>query len=55
MNAMALREELLERADTAKALPALDSVMTGLLRVMNDEDCSFNQIHDIIKYDQAIS
>jgi putative nucleotidyltransferase with HDIG domain len=50
-----MRDELLARAETGKVLPTLNSVITELFRVMNDRNSSFNQIFNIVKYDQAIS
>ena len=50
-----MRDELLARAETGKVLPTLNSVITELFRILNDRDSSFNQIFNVVKYDQAIS
>ncbi len=55
MQTAAIRDELLARAETGKVLPTLNSVISELLRIMNDRNSSFNQIFNIVKYDQAIS
>ena len=55
MQTVALRDELLARAETGKVLPTLNSVIAELFRIMNDRNSSFNQIFNIVKYDQAIS
>ncbi len=55
MQTAALRDELLARAETVKVLPTLNSVINELFRVMNDRNSSFNQIFNIVRYDQGIS
>ena len=54
MQAAALREELLTRAETVKVLPTLNTIVNELFRVMNDINSSFKQLYDVIRYDQAI-
>ena len=49
------REELLKRARNARTLPMLRGMMNEVFRVMADPDSSFSQLHDVVKYDQAIS
>jgi len=55
MQTITLRDELLARAESGKVLPTLNSVITELLRVVTDRNSSFNQIFNIVKYDQSIS
>jgi putative nucleotidyltransferase with HDIG domain len=55
MQALSLRDEVLTKAETAKILPTLNSVVAELFRVMNDRNSSFNQIFNIVRYDQSIS
>ncbi|OPY70566.1 MAG: phosphodiesterase [Syntrophorhabdaceae bacterium PtaU1.Bin034] len=50
-----LREEVFAKAETLKVLPTLNTIISELLRVMNDPNSSFNQLFKIVKYDQAIS
>ena len=55
MQALSLRDEVLTKAETAKILPTLNSIIGELFRVMDDRNSSFNQIFNIVRYDQAIS
>lgn len=55
MHALSLRDEVLAKAETAKILPTLNSIVAELFRVMNDRNSSFNQVFSIVRYDQAIS
>jgi putative nucleotidyltransferase with HDIG domain len=50
-----LREEVLTRADTAKALPTLNGVMHKMFSLMDDANSSLSQLFGIVRYDQAIS
>lgn len=50
-----LREELLSKAETMKILPTINTIISELLRIMNDKNSSFNQLFDVVRYDQAIS
>ena len=50
-----LREEVLARASTTKALPTLNSVMNKLFSLMDDANSSLSQLFSIVRYDQAIS
>jgi putative nucleotidyltransferase with HDIG domain len=55
MQTESLRDELLAKAESMKALPTLNTVITEVLRVMNDKNSSFNQLFTVVRYDQAIS
>jgi putative nucleotidyltransferase with HDIG domain len=55
MHTLSLRDEVLAKAETVKILPTLNSIIIELFRVMNDQNSSFNQIFNILRYDQAIS
>jgi len=37
-----------------KVLPTLNTIITEVLRVMNDKNSSFNQLFGVVRYDQAI-
>jgi putative nucleotidyltransferase with HDIG domain len=50
-----LRDEVLAKAETLKALPSLNTILNELLRIMNDKNSSFSQLHNVIRYDQSIS
>lgn len=50
-----LREEVLTRAGTTKALPTLNNVMNKLFSLMDDANSSLSQLFSIVRYDQAIS
>ncbi len=50
-----LRDEVLERARTAKALPMLRGMMREVFRVIADPESSLIQLYGVVKYDQAIS
>jgi putative nucleotidyltransferase with HDIG domain len=55
MQTATLREELLARAETIKVIPTLNTVVTELLRVMNDPNSSYKQLFDVVRYDQSIA
>lgn len=55
MQTSSLRDEVLTKAETVKVLPTLNSIIDELFRVMNDRNSSFNQIFNVVRYDQAIS
>ncbi len=55
MQANTLRDEVLAKAETLRALPSLNTILNELLRIMNDKNSSFSQLHNIIRYDQSIS
>lgn len=55
METMSLRSEVLTKAESARILPTLNSILAELFRVMDDRNSSFNQVFNVVKYDQAIS
>ncbi len=55
MNGYIAREELLSRARTLTILPTLSTVIDKVFRILNDRNASFDQLHGVIQYDQAIS
>jgi putative nucleotidyltransferase with HDIG domain len=50
-----LRDEILAKAETARVLPTLNTIIGELFRVMDDRNGSFHQIFNIVRYDQAIT
>ncbi len=55
MQTSSLREELLSTAETLKVLPTLNAVIDEVLRVLADDNSSFNGLFNVVRYDQAIS
>jgi putative nucleotidyltransferase with HDIG domain len=55
MQNFSLREELLSCAETLNVLPTLNAVVDEVLRVLADENSSFNRLFNVVRYDQAIS
>ena len=55
MLATNLKEDLLGKATTLKVMPTVSSVLERVLAVISDNDSSFNDLTEVIKYDQAIS
>ncbi|MGA3175404.1 MAG: HDOD domain-containing protein [Syntrophorhabdales bacterium] len=49
------REALLARADKLKVLPTLAPIIDKVLSVAADDNASFRDLSDVLKYDQAIS
>ena len=49
------REALLARADKLKVLPTLAPIIDKVLLVAADNNASFRDLSDVLKYDQAIS
>jgi putative nucleotidyltransferase with HDIG domain len=48
------RERLLTKAKTLKVLPSLHSIIDKVFAVLNDRNSSFDQLENVIQYDQAI-
>jgi len=46
---------LLSKAETLKILPTLNTIIDEVLRVLADENSSFNRLFNVVRYDQAIS
>jgi putative nucleotidyltransferase with HDIG domain len=55
MQGLSLREDVLAKAETLKVLPTLNAVIDEVLRVLTDENSSFNRLFNVVRYDQAIS
>jgi len=55
MQNFSLREDVLAKAETLKVLPTLNTVIDEVLRVLSDENASFNRLFNVVRYDQAIS
>ena len=55
MRSLSLREDVLARAESLKVLPTLNTVIDEVLRVLSDENASFNRLFNVVRYDQAIS
>jgi putative nucleotidyltransferase with HDIG domain len=55
MQPLSLKEEVLSKAETLKVLPTLNGIVNEALRVLSDENSSFNRLFNVVRYDQAIS
>ena len=55
MTSRSLRDELLDKARTVKVLPAATTIVDKIFRLLNDQDSSFNQLMEVVGYDQAIT
>jgi putative nucleotidyltransferase with HDIG domain len=55
MASRSLRDELLAEARTVKVLPAVTTIVDKIFRLLNDQDSSFNQLMEVVGYDQAIT
>ena len=55
MQSVSLREDVLAKAESLKVLPTLNTVIDEVLRVLADENSSFNRLFNVVRYDQAIS
>jgi HD-like signal output (HDOD) protein len=49
------REQLINCASEIKVIPTLDSIVTGCSRCLATTTLSFNDLSEVVKYDQAIS
>lgn len=54
MQAELARERLLTKAKTLKVLPSLHDIIDKVFSVLNDRNSSFDQLENVIQYDQAI-
>lgn len=55
MRTESIRTELLTKAKTLRVLPTLSTVVDRVFEVLNDNNASFSELVDIVRYDQAIS
>jgi len=55
MRTETIRTELLTKAKTLKVLPTLSTVVDRVFEVLNDNNASFQELVDIVRYDQSIS
>ncbi len=49
------REQLINQASEIKVIPTLDSIVNRVFAVLGNNNSSFNDLSDVVKYDQAIS
>lgn len=49
------REQLINRASEIKVIPTLGGVVDRVFTVLGNNNSSFNDLSDVVKYDQAIS
>jgi putative nucleotidyltransferase with HDIG domain len=50
-----MKEDLLSKATALKVIPTVSNVIDRVLGIIANDDSSFNDLADVIKYDQAIS
>jgi putative nucleotidyltransferase with HDIG domain len=50
-----IREDLLGKATMLKVIPTVSSIVERVLGLISSTDSSFNDLNDVIKYDQSIS
>lgn len=50
-----MKEDLLEKATALKVIPTVSNVVDRVLGIISNDESSFNDLTDVIKYDQAIS
>lgn len=49
------REQLINRASEIKVIPTLDSIVNRVFLVLGNNNSSFNDLSEVVKYDHAIS
>jgi len=49
------REQLINRASEIKVIPTLDGIVNRVFTVLGNNNSSFNDLSDVVRYDQAIS
>jgi putative nucleotidyltransferase with HDIG domain len=49
------REQLINQASEIKVIPTLDSIVNRVFMVLGNNNSSFNDLSEVVKYDQAIS
>ncbi len=55
METSELRDNLLDKATTLKVIPTVSNVVDKVLGIISNDDSSFSELTDVIKYDQSIS
>ncbi len=55
MNHAMPREELINQASEIKVIPTLGGIVNRVFSVLGNNNSSFNDLSDVVKYDQAIS
>ena len=49
------REKLIDQAGEIKVIPTLNAIVDRVFKVLGNNNSSFNDLSDVVKYDQAIS
>jgi len=49
------REQLINRASEIKVIPTLGGIVDRVFKVLGNNNSSFNDLSDVVKYDQSIS
>lgn len=49
------REKLINQAGEIKVIPTLNAIVDRVFKVLGNNNSSFNDLSDVVKYDQAIS
>lgn len=52
---ISLREDLLGKATMLRMIPTVSSIVGRVLELVSDTDSSFDDLNDVIKYDQSIT
>jgi putative nucleotidyltransferase with HDIG domain len=55
MRTTSLREELLTKASAITVLPTLDVIIDKIIKLLTDENASFHELVEVVKYDPAMS
>jgi putative nucleotidyltransferase with HDIG domain len=55
METSEIRDNLLDKATTLKVIPTVSNVVDRVLSIISNDDSSFSDLTDVIKYDQSIS
>ncbi|MCX8022210.1 MAG: HDOD domain-containing protein [Syntrophorhabdaceae bacterium] len=50
-----MKSEILKRANDLKVIPTLNTVISKVFEIINNNESSFNDLAEVLKYDQAIS
>lgn len=50
-----IREDLINRAKTLRAMPTFHTIIEKLFTVLDDKDSSFHDVNAVIKYEQALT
>lgn len=55
METVNIKQNLLDKATSLKVIPTVSDIMERVLNILSDNEATFNDLADVVRYDQGIS